>query len=766
MMILLMRHDPVYLLLSAALLLMPTISQGAVKIEDIKTISSIRNSHFPPALVERIELDSSPFAAAWPRMPLAELEKQRHPASKQKFAAARLEESLSIMEYSRSRKSPQLSLRAAGGHYLEQTQFDHGREYNEITLGSTLAYPLLGSYESKVSGLAAAGADVNEKRLLLAASTRQELQVLRANYINYWCAAEQIKLGRAFLEHEEQIRKLAAMRTHTAHMLAADREEFMTAFAAVRRDLAVEQAVIHRSIRGMRLLTRPGMPLFRPQYPQLPIIPEDMRSWPQFQAALLENNPRLNLLRSRIEKELQLLEINQHEWLNGAVELGGYASHKDIDESRDYGVSMNINLDLPVSWRKARNAARAVRLAALKKAQAELEAESAEIIETAHDTFDHLAVYHEQVIFARQRLKASLESLREKILRSENLPGDMLEKLEQGRYDYYRIAMDYLEALRRRLQVHNRYIALLGEQDGTDRRQESGLYQSAAVISPLQEIKKRSRLKLDAVNQTFTNNHNKTGFYIWDSRQMLQKWGQEPKAFWQGLWQNEVNSLLVSLDAAQLRELTADRPSERQRTWHNFLQEAAANGLAIELLLGEPSWILPEHRPRLLLIIQQLQQFNFAGLHLDLEPNQLDEKRYGTSYLLAQLLRTVEEAAEVSRWPVSLSLHPRYLDQKRYKICLGCGLQNLELKEVALMIYTANPKRTAAIARPILARYPRLNFAVAQSVEPILSAEESYFAKGRVVFAQKMKLLQHDLPAGNFSGIYIQSYNDYNQMKP
>ncbi len=786
-------------ILSAWLLLLPSAGWCSVKIEKLQieqkrekggtqtAIPPMEQTFAPDSFHEELKLDENPFSALWPQQSLQTLEAKRQPAAKysqSRLAVARLEESLSLLEYAESRNSPSLSLHTTLSHYQEQTGSDLD-EYNKVIAGGTLSYPLLGSYAKKRSEILTADTDVQEKRLLLKLNSLEELQSLRAHYINYWCAAEQILLGKAFLEHEEKVRNILTLRTHTAHLLAADSEEFLTTFAAAKRDIAIEKAVIHRAIRGIRLLTVRDLPLFRPRYPQLAEIDGRMEGWAEFQAFLLNHHPRLNLLRNRVERELALLEINKNEWINGAIDLDGYTARKDRDTDREYGVSMNLRLDLPLSWRDARSSARAARLAALRRTQAELDAATAEVLETARDTYDHLAVYAEQSAFARQRLKAALESLREKILRAESLPGDVFEKVEQSRYDYYRVAMDYLEALRRELQVRNRHTVFFSLQEGQKKREngESGvtdaLYQPAAVSAPLRAIKRESRREiLTAENPAGKKTAMKLGFYLWKSRLLFEEFASLDKEggkkqrhnhggqIWQIAKAAGAGRLLVSLDAAQIAGLNGRNSAKNIQKWHTFIQEAGRRGIAVELLLGEPLWILPEYRQNLLHLIEQLQPIPFAGLHLDLEPNQLDEKKYGTPYLLAQLLRTIEEAAAVSRQPLAVSLHPRYFNKEKYGVCLGCALQNMGIKEIALMSYTANPKRTAEIVRPILNRYPKINFAVSQSVERVLSKEESYFSGGQRRFAQKMAELEALLPDENFSGIYIQSYSDYKAMKP
>jgi hypothetical protein len=252
------------------------------------------------------------------------------------------------------------------------------------------------------------------------------------------------------------------------------------------------------------------------------------------------------------------------------------------------------------------------------------------------------------------------------------------------------------------------------------------------------------------------------GAYVWDSRRLPM---DQPRNdfFWNHLRENGIDRLLVSFDGRQLHAL---RSGKERAHLLRFLETARDRKVRIELLLGEPLWILPSHRQDLLTIIQHMAELPFAALHLDLEPNQLDEARYDETHLLAQLIRTLQAVKRISPWPVGLSIHPRYLDDDRTELCLGCALTNIGLDELTLMIYIARPQRVSEIARSIQRRFPALRISVAQSVEPILSAAESYAEKGRSHFGQQMQALSDAMAGGNFNGILIQSFEDYMDMKP
>ncbi|NNL75587.1 MAG: TolC family protein, partial [Desulfobacterales bacterium] len=190
------------------------------------------------------------------------------------------------------------------------------------------------------------------------------------------------------------------------------------------------------------------------------------------------------------------------------------------------------------------------------------------------------------------------------------------------------------------------------------------------------------------------------------------------------------------------------------------------HGVRIDLLLGEPLWILPEFRTEMLALIKKLSDLPFKGLHLDLEPNQLSSHKYDEAYLLRQLVKTLRAARKMSRVPVGLSIHYRFFESDRSGLCLGCALETVGLEEVTLMIYVSNPIRVAEIAGAILKSYPRLKFSVAQSVEPILAKQESHYTKTKKEFRQMMRQLYANLNHNNFSAIFIQSWQDFERMTP
>ena len=186
---------------------------------------------------------------------------------------------------------------------------------------------------------------------------------------------------------------------------------------------------------------------------------------------------------------------------------------------------------------------------------------------------------------------------------------------------------------------------------------------------------------------------------------------------------------------------------------------------AIELLLGEPTWILPGKRRDLMAIVQALEALPFDGLHLDLEPNQMDPALFSEEYLVAQLVRTIASVKRVSPWPVGVSVHPRYLEKNSFSFCLGCALGNLDLAEVVLMIYVATPDQAASRAAPVMQAYPDIPFSVAVSVEPFVEGGASWASLGRRRTREAARQLGSALDP-HLKQVVVQSWSDWERMAP
>ena len=87
-------------------------------------------------------------------------------------------------------------------------------------------------------------------------------------------------------------------------------------------------------------------------------------------------------------------------------------------------------------------------------------------------------------------------------------------------------------------------------------------------------------------------------------------------------------------------------------------QRARQRGIRLELLLGEPTWVLPQGRGNMLALLQKVQSMPFGMVHLDLERSQLPEYSKG---LGPQCARQPAGGGDSCRLPISLTTHHREL---------------------------------------------------------------------------------------------------------
>ncbi len=248
--------------------------------------------------------------------------------------------------------------------------------------------------------------------------------------------------------------------------------------------------------------------------------------------------------------------------------------------------------------------------------------------------------------------------------------------------------------------------------------------------------------------------------YFWDTSEVLAE-DERHQDLSHALKASGVKDLMLSFTGAQIEALGGEPARGRLQA---FVRTAERLGLGVKLVLGEPSWILPEHRDDLITLLRALSGLPFAGVNLDLEPNQLDEAGLGTTYLLEELLKTLADAKRASPWPVALSIHPRYMAARLGDIDFATALERLGLDEVVLMTYVVSRERVLQIVTPILDAHTGLRFGVAQSVEPFLAPQESHAGVGYVEFQRRMKALAEGLVRPNFTRLHVQDWDAYRRM--
>lgn len=696
---------------------------------------------------------------------LTELEKGIAGAPPVLVAAAALEESLARLEREQAASGLQILGGGGTGSYKEPKDEIRVRNYNQAFGRLSLRYPLLGTRDQERLDILAAEASTWEQRQQMAEAHLLGLKVLREAYGRYWGSTRRMALSQAFLDDRDRVIKTLEERRREGYLLDADLQAFVSAFDLAERQMATDRADRKRALGIINLLMRANYAEFKSLPPLLPPICRDEH---RLEAAILDDHPEIVRLRGQVEHQMGILKLNPLSDIEANADLAGFATQDYPDGQAGYGVALTFNFKMPADIFQTVSARRRSARAALRQWQLVLEQRSAELLYEAKEALARVQAAEANLIFARQRTRTALETLRENTLRRGFMPGDTIEKLQQSRFRYYQTALDLVEAEVNEIEAQAKLLQFLPGDCGaletalTDWSADSVIANNPVSPEWLNWPKETDGPAEASAPQITPESAAGIGVYVWQSAAFLE---EDPNHtdLWRRLREGAIARLLLSLDGGQIRSIV--RP-DGERRLRRFIAAAHRQGVTVELLLGEPTWILPGQRRDLLAVVQALKGLPFDGLHLDLEPNQLDPALFSEEYLLAQLVRTIAAVKRISPWPVGISLHPRYLDRERYRYCLGCGLENLDLAEVVLMIYVADPDQAAARAVPILTAYPDIVFSVAVSVESYVDGGASWAPMGRKNAHRAVRQLQAALDRHRLKQIVIQSWSDWGRMDP
>jgi len=611
--------------------------------------------------------------------------------------------------------------------------------------------PLLGSAEKQERSIKEASVNVEAEEIRLRWSRHLARLALEDNYAAYWGARRMQAVAESYLALRESVAEFLARRTQTGLVLASDRFEFLSAFDQARYAASGFTATAAESLMRIGHLTGAEVDDFEAVKPTLIERADDRES--------LETHPELQLLHAQIGLLQHVIESEKWQGIESDFTVSQSANlatpvRRDDgivyrDTETGYGTAASLNVRMPVDILSYRDAEKARLRSQLNGLMAQYKRRSQELGVDYRAAIGQADRLIEQVRFQETRLKAANEALRERYLRLQALDGDVLEKYVQAVNLYYRVAVDYLQTstdhwkalIRLRLFLPNE-LAEPGRIVGTDDP-------LASLTAPLKQAK--NALHPEGSDAVPGAHMPPIGVYVWNSREVLTSEGQE--AFWRSSRTLHINRVLLSLDKEQIRAAARD-----PKTVQRFIATAHQHGIRVELLLGDPHWLLPELRPDLLAIIGDLAELRFDGLHLDIEPDQLEPKP-PRPMLIDEWLETFRQAAIRSPWPVSASIHPRYLESDT-SICIPCELEKAKIRELVVMYYVINYRKAADLMESIMRRYPGLRFGLAQSVEPVLDESESYATLPMPRFEQAMSYLSKHLKADNFGGLVIQSWQD------
>jgi hypothetical protein len=211
--------------------------------------------------------------------------------------------------------------------------------------------------------------------------------------------------------------------------------------------------------------------------------------------------------------------------------------------------------------------------------------------------------------------------------------------------------------------------------------------------------------------------------------------------------------LMVGLSSSQVKAGAATKLKLQA-----LVDRARRLGFRVQLLLGDPEWILPSGRPGLLALIQSYRNLPFDGLHLDLEVEQLGWPV--PTQRLRDWIVTLQTVGRASPWPVNISSHPRWFETTDIKtVCIPCSISPSQT--VSLMIYTRNPQRSAGRIMAIARRWPYLRLRLAQSVETGLEPGLSWHGTKARALQVQVGQWQKELGPDRIGGIDWQDWQAY-----
>jgi outer membrane protein TolC len=665
---------------------------------------------------------------------LGQLEKALGNPAEVLIATADLEAGMAQLAQQRSEMGLKLFGNANSGYAHDASLNDANRNYGIFDFRAGLRYPLLGRAEAEERGLAEAETAIQEHEQRLRLARNQSLAALRRQYLLYWSTQQKLNLTRDFLAGENQQSELLLRRQQAGYLLASDYLEIIGAFDQAKRNRETLRVAQQKALNTIHRLTMVASSPFLALPPQLPAPCQEVD---QLKSAIMEDYPTIQLLRHRFDGLRRQASLTRFASADASLDFYSAIGNDDSLAGPEYSIGVSFAVQLPFGrLRQGEAPIQQTYRAQIQKARQELELESSTVWALAQEALALYQASQADLSFANQRLQAATERLRESTLRAAHWEGDTLEKLQQSRYAFYLAALDYIDAQTRQW---SQQINLLEYQP-----------QPAAVHPSNGTRQDPTPMRQTAVK----------GFYVWEAHALREQSDTDP-LFWKRLQRAGSDRLLVSLNPSQIEALAQPVVRDSFAAW---LKQARSEGMAIELLLGEPLWMLPKHRGDLLKIVRALADLPFSGLHLDIEPDQLSPSAHELPYLLTEWLNSVRAVKNVSPWTLGVSLHPRYLLGGENWPDIGNGLVEIGAKEVALMIYSSNPARVMDVATAILQRYPALSFLIAQSVEPQLSSQESHQSAGRQLFEERMEQVVKGLGLPNFRGLIVQDWKFWQEM--
>lgn len=616
------------------------------------------------------------------------------------------------------------------------------REYQRAQVLMGVRWPLLGSRAVQQRETREADQAISRGRMQRQQMEREAVQSVRRAYVLYLHHTERNRVSQAFLQTRAQTLDQLLRRREAGTLLEADRLDLAGLFDIVqaaqdRQDAARELA--RNDIARLTGQPQATLQTQAPLWPQACMTAEAL-------AAQGDAYYPVRLAQLDADASQQRIEHARQEGLEASVSLAQSVS-RDLGGLAGHNTRVGVDFTVPLEWRAQRDAALAQAQGEIDRTQALLQLRRGEFDAASQQALANYRLRGREEAAHERRLQAALETLRIAQLRLDAFDGDGYTKLLQARYALYQAALQRVDGAERRDLAALEVLALGGDctLEGTEA--------APAPPDPLAATLAALALPAPAGSPAAPAPALPgLGWYIWQGQAML-----DAPARLRELPPGS-RRLLLSFTAPQLRALAEPAGQARLQA---YVAQAHALDLRVELLLGEPTWVLPPERPHLLSLLDALRGLPFDGLHLDLERSQLPAaaQRHWDSHLV-DTLRAVRARTP---WPIALTTHYRELRQPDF----ARQVHAAGASELVAMVYVSPPDRAAAIARPLLRGPRELRWSVAQSIERALPAQESSHGAGRGASLQRWSELARMLaPVPGFQGIVVQSWEDYREARP
>lgn len=710
-----------------------------------------------------------------------------------------------ILQVEAERLSPRLFAGVTYGYSDEPLSAtdDERHAYGKLSGTVGVSFPLLGTWTRQKIERMRADLARTESRYRSELIRYNNLLALRKAYAVLWSEGKRRPILETFLADEARVLDILSERAGKHLLLDSDLLEFASAFDMVRRDIVASKLNVSRALAAISAAT--GQRWDLPERVERPLLPGMTEL-----ALRLSSHPEL---RGREEA------VRLHE------EIAGLAKRNDRDAHLDLGLT--AARDFPGTWGAGAHVGLSVREPfgslssrsdeAREAAQSDLERARWDAVSTEmrlQDNFGEQLLWNdyarESLRVGTTRLEAAQANVRERTLRFQSLPGDTFEQLQRGRYALLRTAMDVIDAESLAIQTYIELLALSSPEGGdngsrvfplgdTERRDlllafpplpetQNAAPASAgageAVLRPGRE-ERRSPVLVVPARREAPPKPDRTpplgdrefpspdvappspkkplhrAIYAWRAEPFLNERTRGESL--EGLKRDGFDRLLLSFSAEEIQALRSPDGAGRLRA---FLSEARHRGIVVDLLLGDPAWILPASRGGLKGVLRFLAPFPFRAVHLDLEPDMLPDAEEKRGELLTYLLDTLRMARAASGRPVEVVVHPRYLEGELGEK-MAEALVEMEFSDLAVMIYSTNMDAVAERFKAICRTHPSLNFSLVQSVEKTLPQSKSHFKAGVGGFEKRMRQLLEKIDAeglANFAGLVVQAREDYVSM--